>query len=147
MNDMRRVEAYHILRDMYDEATEEQRAAISIAMDDIEFVDLMPYDMAIAALREQTNTVQRVANTDNVLGGWISVKDRLPEREGQYMVCETWSYGNVISLAYYTPKYDGFEEHLNGRAIWYKCGSEWGDYEVFGVTHWMPLPEPPEVDV
>ena len=42
---MRRVEAYHILQDMYDEATDEQRAAISIAMDDIEFVDLMPDDM------------------------------------------------------------------------------------------------------
>ena len=39
---MRRIEAYNILRKMYDEATEEQRAAISIAMDDIEFADLMP---------------------------------------------------------------------------------------------------------
>jgi hypothetical protein len=39
---MQRIEAYNILRKMYDEATEEQRAAFSIAMNDIEFVDLMP---------------------------------------------------------------------------------------------------------
>jgi hypothetical protein len=43
---MQRIEAYNILRKMYDEATEERRAAISIAMNDIEFVGLMPKDMA-----------------------------------------------------------------------------------------------------
>ena len=47
---MKRSEAYHILQNMYDEATEEQRAAISIAMDDIEFVDLMPDDMVAVVL-------------------------------------------------------------------------------------------------
>ena len=42
---MQRIEAYNILRLMYDDATEEQRAAISIAMDDIEFADLVPVNM------------------------------------------------------------------------------------------------------
>jgi hypothetical protein len=103
-----------------------------------EYADAL--DMALAALREQDVTDINVGNK------WISVEDRLPERKGQYMVRETWSYGNMISLAYYTPKYDGFEEHLKGRAIWYKYDSEWGDFEVRGVTHWMPLPTPPEVE-
>lgn len=47
---MKRVEAYHILAKMWDDATPEQREAIDIATDDIEFVDLMPNDM-VAVVR------------------------------------------------------------------------------------------------
>ena len=39
---MKRVEAYHILHDMWKDANEKQREAIEIAQNDIEFVDLMP---------------------------------------------------------------------------------------------------------
>lgn len=24
------------------------------------------------------------------------------------------------------------------------CDSEYGDFEKTGITHWMPLPDPPE---
>lgn len=77
---------------------------------------------------------------------WISVEERLPDEDGHYIVFEVWPYGNIISLAFYAPKYNGFEEHLNGRAVWYKYDSEVGDFEVTDVTHWMPLPEPPETE-
>jgi hypothetical protein len=57
---------------------------------------------------------------------WISVKDRLPENENEYIVCGI----NVTTLNY-----------ING---------EWFS-DVFNtvidkklITHWMPLPEPPE---
>ena len=43
---MERSEAFHILNWMYDEATEEQRKALDMAMSDIEFVDLMPDEIA-----------------------------------------------------------------------------------------------------
>ena len=48
MNDMRnmsRVEAFHILGEMMNNATVEQNEALTIAQYDIEFVDLMPDDM------------------------------------------------------------------------------------------------------
>lgn len=45
MANMKRSEAYHILGKMWEDATPEQAEAISIAQDDIEFVDLMPEDM------------------------------------------------------------------------------------------------------
>lgn len=47
---MTRVEAYHILGKMWEDATTEQAEAISMAQNDIEFVDLMPDDM-VAVVR------------------------------------------------------------------------------------------------
>lgn len=45
VNDMTKLEAYRILSKMWNDATPEQDEAINIAMDCIEFVDLMPDDM------------------------------------------------------------------------------------------------------
>ncbi|MBR5878416.1 MAG: DUF551 domain-containing protein [Akkermansia sp.] len=108
-------------------ATTEQSAAEVLQR----YIDA--YDMAISAMKEQPR--------------WISVEERLPEKEGQYLVYTKWTYGNFIRLCNWTPKYNGWEEHLNGRAIWYNYDSEYGDYESKDITHWMPLPEPPEVEV
>lgn len=54
---------------------------------------------------------------------WISVKDRLPEREGLYL-CWTVFNGEAC-----------YQIHL-----W--KGGRW--YWVHDVRYWMPLPEPPE---
>ena len=88
--------------------------------------------MAISALREQPR--------------WISVEERLPEKKGQYLVYTKWAYGSFIRLSNWTPKYNGWEEHLSGRAIWYNYDSEYGDYECKDITHWMQLPDAPEVE-
>ena len=42
---MTRIEAYHILGKMSEEATPEQAKALHIAQNDVEFVDLMPDDV------------------------------------------------------------------------------------------------------
>ncbi len=47
---MKRSEAYHILGDLWGKVTPEQAEAISMAQNDIEFVDLMPDDM-VAVVR------------------------------------------------------------------------------------------------
>ena len=59
---------------------------------------------------------------------WISVKDRLPESEYvSVLVCQ--SRNNIIMVA-----------QLKGNE--WKTGESPMDY-LAGVTHWMPLPEPP----
>ena len=88
-------------------------------------------DMAISALREQPR--------------WISVDERLPEKSGQYLTYEDWGYGCSIDMAYWTDSYrDKREVEMYGRALWYRYDSEYGDYEIRCITHWMPLPEPPK---
>lgn len=56
---------------------------------------------------------------------WISVEDRMPEREGTYLVC---TYKRAIKFDFYG--------HYGVR------DKPQFDYDV---THWMPLPQPPEM--
>ena len=78
------------------------------------------YTDAIALLREQG------AVTDtNVLGKWISVKDRLPE-EGVCLGC----HGSSVGIYGYV-----FGEWFDEDDC--ICGEGY-------VTHWMPLPKPPK---
>ena len=62
---------------------------------------------------------------------WISVKDRLPEKGGRFLV--------------YIPD----EDEVIYACIFYEVGRYWGfvpdqsGWHETGVTHWMPLPEPP----
>lgn len=82
---------------------------------------------ALAMLRERE--APTVATDINVLGKWISVKDRLPEPPAQCL---------VYSAKASRPR-----------------GMETATYTEFGwmmaayfpdITHWMLLPEPPEDD-
>lgn len=72
---------------------------------------------------------------------WISVKDRLPDVAGMYIVtaCDEWCshgegiwYDTVVVVA----------EYSGGCWNWNDNGT---DYDIDDlVTHWMPLPEPPK---
>ena len=80
---------------------------------------------------------------------WISVDDRLPEKKGTFLVYvkanNKWSgWSGYIKTTWFTPCYEGAEDRLQGKKIWYDYDSEFGDYEVRNVTHWMPLPQPPK---
>ena len=76
-----------------------------------------------------------------LLNGWISVQDRLPEEDENYIVtaCDEgcsagegiW-YSTVVVVA----------EYYKGSWTWYDGGRE---YSLEGiVTHWMPMPQPPK---
>lgn len=79
-------------------------------------------------------------------GGWIPVSERLPEKDGKYLVtmrsfCGLPQRIEVLRFAtdlHRIDKYD-FPEHKCG---FYDSYSEWGYCEVDDVIAWMPLPEP-----
>lgn len=69
------------------------------------------------------------------VGGWISVKDRLPDvvYEDRFLIVK---------------KHDewGTKICITNRYKW-KGDTKWEDPGVgWEITHWMPLPEPQEVD-
>ncbi len=64
---------------------------------------------------------------------WISVKDRLPEKSGDVLVC---SRGYCLPVTY-SQRWKAFN------ASDYDDGTK---HAINSVTHWMPLPEPPEED-
>ena len=56
---------------------------------------------------------------------WISVKDRLPEKSGMYIIYNPkWHFENRVFASYF-----------------HSLPSMW---TYSGVTHWMPLPERPK---
>lgn len=64
---------------------------------------------------------------------WISVEDRLPEKDGRYL-CR-YGFGSIDylitgCLSYIATDQEPHWQHASMGLI---------------VTHWMPLPEPPEV--
>ena len=66
------------------------------------------------------------------LNGWISVKDRLPDYFTSVLV---WCPGNKCIYAAYR----------NARQEWYTFDDTIAGHVVVNmVTHWMPMPEPPE---
>lgn len=83
------------------------------------------------------------------IGGWISVKDRLPSDNGCYLVY-CMSYRNALAfIAGFSTCLENVDEYnFEGekRPGWFNYDDEYGFYEIDGVTHWMPLPEPPKED-
>ena len=78
---------------------------------------------------------------------WISVKDRLPEKDGAYLVT-TNSFGDRQSVKFRWFAKDaemaGAYDLAGQKNVWYLYDSECGYISINSVTHWMPLPEPPK---
>lgn len=73
------------------------------------------------------------------VGGWINIKDRLPEKSGWYLVSlintrtgHRWEV--PVSADYSHGKWD--YAYLGGEDATWMLNNP--------VTHWMPLPEPPK---
>ena len=62
---------------------------------------------------------------------WISVNDRLPDK---YMFVLVWSERTITPVV-------GFYSEVLG---WTLLHRQMSYRENLGITHWMPLPEPPE---
>ena len=78
---------------------------------------------------------------------WISVDDRLPERDGAYLVT-TNDFGNRqgVKIRWFAKDGETVDEYdLAGQKyVWYFYDSECGYASTKSVTHWMPIPEPPK---
>lgn len=83
---------------------------------------------------------------------WISIKERLPEENGQYLVVvdyvsrDTKPYVKILNFSHNLKLHPFFRYDDNVK----NCQSGWWDSDieddwiVTGVTYWMPLPEVPE---
>ena len=93
--------------------------------DDIPLQVATALDMAISALRAQQEQESKPLN------GWISVQDRLPE-VGGYVVC----IAKRNPFSRFMPMVARIKKNGWANPITEQYISE--------VTHWMPMPEPPE---
>lgn len=74
---------------------------------------------------------------------WISVKDKTPGKDGNYLIF----YGDSALLK--AKLYE--REQAVGIAYWSEKRNCWWEIEMNRttpyITHWMPLPEPPKEEV
>jgi len=67
---------------------------------------------------------------------WISVEDELPAITGEYLVFVRL-YGGSCYINQYSNLLGKFRDEYSGQ-------DDWLEYEHKDITHWMPLPTPPE---
>lgn len=67
---------------------------------------------------------------------WISVKDRMPDKVGSYLVC----VGTSVFTANYMPAHCAYSQCVEAGF----CSDLFGFTKLLNVTHWMPLPKPPK---
>ena len=84
---------------------------------------------------------------------WIPVTERLPEKDGKYLTVHTLNsippqpWIEVCWFAKDLYKVDKYDFHdKKKKSGFYQYDSEWGNFERTGISHWMPIPEPPEVE-
>lgn len=118
---MTKAKAIKVLNKEYDEVLS-CRNILHDNPDDVDYHDLLMALLTAIDALEQDN-------------GWISVKDRRPEPN-------TWI---MVYIKYPSPAFEferGIQEMSNIKKVFY-YGE--GFYCEFGtITHWRPLPEPPE---
>ena len=66
---------------------------------------------------------------------WISVEERLPEEQDDYLIVLEIGSNQIVEIGYYLKEY-GLCVHDVYRYTDYKIS--------YKITHWMPVPEPPK---
>ena len=101
------------------------------------------YLSSLADLKESSNNE---AEPDN---GWISVKDRLPDGDGNFYEGGLEESKYVLVYGCYEDHY-GYgigtyiRDHIDHDAGWSGCLSGVYELDCCNVTHWRHLPEPPK---
>jgi hypothetical protein len=114
-----------------------------IDADALKFTEYLGMDEPVISKSE----IDAAPTVEPKRGEWISVKDRLPEYNPAgtakaYWVAYDTNKGKHIQIAIYSDYKFATTTELP------PCVT-WRDYEyhkIKNVTHWMPLPEPPQED-
>jgi hypothetical protein len=69
---------------------------------------------------------------------WVSVKDRLPKDEDEYLIYPPGKYCGPTAMFW---PYDDFNGHVKNT---FELESEFGDINQIEVTHWQELPAGPK---
>ena len=103
-------------------------------------IERRAYEIALASLEaepvSQTYKLNELSGNSPVTpAGWISCSERMPN-DKQYVWCWGKSYGWT--------ECDTFEGYYDwSRNKWWAVTDD-GEEPASKVTHWMPLPEPPQ---
>lgn len=89
-------------------------------------------DWSMGKTQFKKQCLEDIGNAPTV-GGWISVKDRLPDKQGVYLVAFKPPLPKV-TIAWWATKEVG----------WYDLEY---NFHTDSVSHWMPLPPMPEQEV
>jgi hypothetical protein len=110
------------------------------------------YEGDVTDLSESEYVAECLLSDGVIVPQWISVKDRLPDKNGKYL-CANYSktfnryFIEVLKFAKDLHKVDEFDfKEEKGKSGFYMYDSEWGYSHFRNVTHWMPLPEPPKAE-
>ena len=116
--------------------------AVTMLLDDTDGIDKIRSCDVINNLKyapsvEEIETAQK----------WISVKDRLPDKRGNYLVVHK-SYAYVGISHFLTNLRDNgqFEYEGEPNEPGFYNGDGEGDWVERDITHWMPLPDLPKED-
>ena len=80
--------------------------------------------------------VDRLINNGVTVQDWVSVEDRLPEKDGQYL---------IFTTQYFTPDHIDEIDHKDGFEISGYC-KRYGFLSKNGIhaKYWQPLPQTPK---
>lgn len=78
---------------------------------------------------------RKLRSCGGLLPRWIPVEERLPEDRGDVLVVAYWHERWDVYMGWCAPERAAWSVHIGI-----------GDRGDVAVTHWMPLPEPPEVE-
>jgi len=101
------------------------------------------HKIAIEALKEQVPFDAELYEA-GLLDYWIPVSERLPEKEGQYLVTVQGFKAKFIEVANFSLDLSNVSclfRHEKGRSGWWSCDdSGWDVFIYSGVIAWMPSP-------
>ena len=101
---------------------------------------LWDYEQALSEIRELIRTGSR----------WVSRNKKLPEDQQKCLLILLMGGGKYVDVGTFSTDLYSVDKYAfadkKGVAGWYYRDSEYGFCEHYGVTAWMPLPDPPEGD-